>query len=122
MLRIFSVKLDAVVLAVIAALVVPRASFAQEEAIRLEFEAGGGCPGRPEFVAQVRARTERVHFVDFEPDAGAAAAREFKVTAGPEGDRAVGRLRVGKTEDADRLVTGRTCAEVISALEIGRAS
>jgi hypothetical protein len=112
----FAVKLAS--FGVIAALVVPRAGFAQEEAIRLEFEAGGGCPGRPEFMAQVRARTERVHFLDLAPDAGADAVREFKVTAGPEGDRAVGRLRLGKTEDADRLVTGKTCAEVISALAL----
>src|SRR5260370_42509050 len=108
MLRIFTVKLAC--LGVIAALVVPRASFAQEEAIRLEFESGGGCPGRPEFMAQVRARTERVHFVDLAPNGDAGAVREVKVVAGPEGDRAAGRLPLGRTEDADRLRAGKTCA------------
>src|SRR5260370_41290974 len=109
MLRIFTVKLAC--LGVIAALVVPRASFAQEEAIRLEFESGGGCPGRPEFMAQVRARTERGHFVDLAPNGDAGAVREFKVVAGPEGDPAVGRPRLGKTEDADPHVAAQACAQ-----------
>ena len=102
---------------VIAALFVARAALVQDEVVRLDFDAGGGCPGRPEFMAEVRARTERVRFVDAPPDAG-VAVRELKVTAGPEGDRAVGRLRVGSAEDADRLVTGKTCADVISALAL----
>ena len=99
---------------VVAALaLVPRAAFAQEEPIRLEFEAGDGCPGRPEFMAQVRARTERVRFVEAPND-----VRELTISARPEGDRAVGRLRLGKSSDADRLVTGKTCVDVISALAL----
>src|SRR2546421_2322273 len=101
-----------------AALFLPRAGLAQDEAVRLEFEAGSGCPGRPEFMAQVRARTERVRFVETPFDSEARVVHALKVTAGPDGDRAVGRLRVGATEDADRLVKGKTCAEGISALAL----
>jgi hypothetical protein len=90
------------------------AAYGQEGPIRLDFEAPAGCPGRDEFIAHVRARTERVHFVGGDT----ASVSELYVKADYEGDRAVGRLRLGKSQDAERLVTGKNCPDVISALAL----
>jgi hypothetical protein len=88
------------------------AAFSQEELLHVHFRGAEGCPGPAEFLTQVRARTERVRFVETSLD-----APELAVDAHVEGDRAVGRLRWA-SEDADRLVTGKTCGDVISALAL----
>jgi hypothetical protein len=64
-------------------------------------------------VARVRARTEKVEFADNATPDG----RDLKISAELKGDHAVGRLRLGSSS-ADRLVSGKTCNEVISALAL----
>ena len=90
------------------------AARADESPISLDFQAPAGCPDRADFIAHVRARTERVRFVDGD----AASISELHVKADYEGNRAIGRLRLGKSEGAERLVTGKSCPDVISALAL----
>ncbi len=89
-------------------------AFAEEGPIRLDFQAPAGCPGRDEFIAHVRARTERVHFAEHDT----TSVSELYVRADYDGERAVGRLRLGDSRDAERLVTGKSCPDVISALAL----
>jgi hypothetical protein len=89
-------------------------ALADQESVSLDFRASAGCPNREQFISRVRARTERVRFVD----AGSANASGLHVQADYEGDRAVGRLRLGDGREAERLVTGKTCPDVISALAL----
>ena len=86
------------------------AALAEQGPIGRDFHAPAGCPSRDRFIERVRARTERVRFVD----AGAASVSDLHVQADYEGDRAVGRLRLGEGRDAERLVTGKTCPDVVS--------
>jgi hypothetical protein len=87
-------------------------ALAQDELLHLKFQSASDCPGRAAFIAEVRARTERVRFVDTTRN-----ALQLEVHADVGGDRAVGRLRLG-SENADRRVTGKTCVDVMSALAL----
>src|SRR5258706_10558472 len=86
-------------------------AFAGNEPVRLDFQADSGCPSALALADQVRARTELVRFVD-PPGEGLPV----RIRARNEGDHAIGRIRIGPADEAERVVTGRTCAEVISAL------
>ena len=87
---------------------------AQEESVSLDYEADPGCPDRTAFVDQVRARTLRSRFVEV-----AAGVRHFVVRVSEEEGHAVGRLGLGAgREGSERQVTGKTCADVVSALAL----
>jgi hypothetical protein len=93
---------------------VAHVALAEEESIHLDFQVPAGCPGRDEFIAHVRARTERVRFVDGD----ATRVSDLHIQARFEGDRAIGRLRIGESQDAERLVSGKSCPDVMSALAL----
>src|SRR3954452_323773 len=88
---------------------------AEEELIHLEYTAIDACPGRSAFVEEVQARTARARFVD-----SSSGVRIFVVAVEPEGEGAKGRLtsRRGDVVGAPRQVTGKTCADVVSALAL----
>src|SRR5882762_3549124 len=87
-------------------------ALAQDQLLHLKFQSAADCPGRDAFIAEVRARTERVRLVETKSN-----ALELVVHADVGADRAVGRLRLG-SENADRRVTGKTCVDVVSALAL----
>src|SRR5262249_29170838 len=87
---------------------------AQVESVHLDYDASSGCPDRSAFVAEVTARTTRARFVDETPD-----VRSFKVAVRNQAERAVGSLVSNTAETgAERKVSGKTCAEVVSALAL----
>jgi hypothetical protein len=92
-----------------------RAARAADDATFLEYEAGNACPDKTEFMEQVRARTPRVRFVS-DPK----GARIFSVSVGVRDGDAFGRIsaRRGGEKGAPREITGKTCAEVVSALAL----
>jgi hypothetical protein len=85
-----------------------------EEAIRLDYQSGPGCPDEASFVARIRARTQRAHLV-----AEGESAREFDVRIVASG-RPAGTVTVvnhGHAEGA-RSVNAGTCEEVADALSL----
>ena len=87
---------------------------AQEESVSLDYVADPGCPDRTAFIDQVQARTLRSRFVEV-----AAGVRHFVVRVSEEEGHAVGRLGLGAGHEAsERQVTGKTCADVVSALAL----
>jgi hypothetical protein len=82
------------------------------EPIRLLYRAAVGCPSEAEFIARVRARTQRAQFV-----AQGASVRTFSV------EIALGTLPTGSVTIVDgdreplrRTIHAATCAEVADAL------
>ena len=86
--------------------------------IRLEYEAGRGCPDRDSFVASLRARTDRFDVVDGDVGAGPRAI-EYRVTLVP-GDGVTGRVESVSPDgsSSSRELRGSTCAEVADALAL----
>jgi len=95
-----------------AALLLAAPLSAQEESVHLDYDASTGCPDRTAFMAEITARTTRARFVDEGNN-----VRTFKATIRLQGERIVGSL-ISNTGQAgaERRVSGKTCAEVASAL------
>jgi hypothetical protein len=91
------------------------AARADAEPILLEYRRGPGCPDRAEFIEQVRARTSKADFVE-----GTPGARLFIVSSSAEDGHAVGSVTIGEagSAGAPRLVSGKTCSDVVSALAL----
>jgi hypothetical protein len=97
-----------------AALLIVAPLRAQEESVHLEYDASSGCPDRSAFIAEVTARTSRARFVDETHD-----VRTFQATIRTQGERTVGSLLSNSGQSgAERKVSGKTCAEVVSALAL----
>ncbi len=98
--------------ALMAALLLAPPLSAQEESVHLDYDVSIGCPDRAAFIAEITARTTRARFVD-----EGANVRTFKATIRVQGERIVGSLMSNTGEaGAERRISGRTCAEVASAL------
>ncbi len=90
---------------------------AETESIALDYRASTGCPGRERFVEEVRALTAKAEFVEAD-----AAQRQFRVEAERKGGSVTGRLTIVKDgASSEREVSGKTCAEVVSALALATA-
>src|SRR4051812_48591922 len=92
-----------------------RGADTEEELIHLEYTATDACPDRSTFVDEVRARTSRARFVE-----SSDGVRIFAVSVEAEGEGAKGRLttRRGDAAGTPRQVTGKSCADVVSALAL----
>jgi len=83
--------------------------------VHIHYEAPEGCPSADAFVAQVRARTGRVHLAE-DGDTGLT----LRVTIARAGSRVEGTLVVVDASGAEsrREVTGDSCATVSLALAL----
>jgi len=93
----------------------PRAPELRVEPIRLEYQAGDSCADRSAFLAEVRARTQRMR--EARPDEPALV---FDVVLIDESGQVTGRLRRQNPDGAasERTVVGASCANVIAALAL----
>src|SRR5258706_9026052 len=89
-----------------------------EEPVHVIFQAPASCPGRDEFLSQLRARTARV--VLAAPD---AAAFSVDVTIHVEKDQFVGQLTLGagSVAPAQRQFTAKSCETVVASLALAVA-
>ncbi len=96
-------------------LVTVGAALSQDNRIDLEYTADDGCPGRAEFIARVRARTQLAEFVE-----SGGSERRFAVSARLDGRRAVGSFVSGRgnATGTARQVTSERCDDVVSALAL----
>ncbi len=96
-------------------LVTVRVAFSQDNRIDLQYIADDGCPGRSEFIARVRARTQLAEFVESD-----GPERRFDVSARIDGHRAVGSFVSGRgnATGTARQVTSERCDDVVSALAL----
>jgi hypothetical protein len=84
----------------------------EPEPIRLVYSAPAGCPDGATFFVGLAARAHVVQIEDGD-------AREFRVTIEQTDDVAKGTLVVvSKDGEAAREVTGKTCDETVTALEL----
>ncbi len=90
---------------------------AEQEAIKLTYQAPEGCPSRDEFSSEVSARTAEVRFVETDAD------RVFAVSIRTEGEDLVGSLEIatGGSPSATREIRGETCESVALAIAITTA-
>jgi hypothetical protein len=90
---------------------------AQSEDVVLVYEAFEGCPDRPRFEREVRALSQRANFVE-----NAAGARSFRVTLERTARGVEGTLDIqAESGRSERKVSGKSCAEVASALALATA-
>ncbi len=82
--------------------------------VKLDYREGAACGGESAFVAQVTARSPRVHF----STNGEAASRALAVRIEPRGARMAGRIELRDADGTvtERNVTGASCDDVISAV------
>jgi hypothetical protein len=104
-------------LSAVVCLVVPAAARAEPEAVARggDYQAPAGCPPADAFFSGVHARTPRARRA-----AEGAGARTFVVTLGARDGEISGTLVIRSTDDAEseRVVSGDTCEEVVSALAL----
>jgi hypothetical protein len=98
-----------------AALLSSRGARADTEPIRIRFTAHEGCPTGDAFTGEVQARTARARLANEGED-----ARTFTVTVTARGTGSHGQLTIRTVDGATavREVSGRACAEVVSALAL----
>lgn len=96
--------------ALVVAADVPGAS-----AVRIAYRAYPGCPSEAEFLAQVGARIGKASTSSEMRDAQSVVVT---LTAAPRG--AIGKIETSTPDGStgSRIVRGRTCAEVVSALAL----
>ncbi|MEJ7731194.1 MAG: hypothetical protein WKG00_18510 [Polyangiaceae bacterium] len=105
-----------VVAALAAVSVLPRLARADDaEPIRIELQAHAGCPDAAAFTGEIRARTARARVA-----AESESARTFSVRIEPAGKGSRGKLTIRSLDGQSsiREVSGKTCAEVTSALAL----
>src|SRR5512142_2753584 len=88
---------------------------AQNQRIALDYVAEPTCPTRPEFIAQVKARTALADFAD-----DAALERRFSVSVSRKQELFVGRMSSpsGHLSTNERQVSSENCLDVVSALAL----
>jgi len=88
---------------------------AEAQTLRVDYSAPAGCGSRTTFVAELEARTRRVHVVDTtEPVATVSVELTDHTSV------IVGQLRLREPDGTEtlRAVSGRTCEEVVPALAL----
>jgi hypothetical protein len=85
------------------------------EPVRIEYTASPGCLGEREVTREILSRTRRAR-----PARPGEAARLFRLSALPRGDRIAGRLEIVAVDGTStvREVTAKTCLEVLDALTL----
>ncbi|MFO0757825.1 MAG: hypothetical protein U0359_15120 [Byssovorax sp.] len=83
--------------------------------VRLDYQAGPGCPAEKAFLGAVRALTPNA-----QAPSGEGPARRFTVRIERAGAQHVGRLRIEEVDgtQAEREVRAPTCQDVVSALAL----
>lgn len=101
-----------VALALFAAAEARAADTEPERPVSVEYAAPAGCLGAQGFADQLRQRSSRVRVVD------AGSAQRVRVRIEPREGAFVGRLVLGDARgaEAERVVEGRTCGEVVASL------
>jgi hypothetical protein len=89
-------------------------AFAEDapETVRLDYQVDERCPTADAFLAAVHARSPRVRFTS-DGERALVVRIHSAATTGEARSKLEGRIDLG---DTHRVVTGATCAEVISAL------
>ena len=103
-------------------LIAPRAH-GDTPRIWLEYHAGSGCPGRDEFVAALRARTDRFELADTPADATTYRVTllgDAEVREGLRPSLSVGRLEILQQDGsvASRELRGDTCRNVADGIAL----
>ena len=85
------------------------------DAVRIVYEAPGGCPGEEEFLARVRARVSRMRTAT-----GADGPRLFSVRVREARQAFVGTLDITEPDGAQshRRIPADTCIEAVDALAL----
>jgi hypothetical protein len=90
-------------------------SFAEEakEPVRIDYHAPASCAPAAEFTNLVLVHAGRARIAN-----EGERARSFMVRVEPEGDRLRGRITIRDVEgtEAERVVSGQTCDEIVRAL------
>jgi hypothetical protein len=87
----------------------------EAQTLRVNYVAPAGCSSRTTFVAELEARTRRVHVVDTTEPVASISVELADHTTG-----VVGQLRLREPDGTEtlRAVAGKTCEEVVPALAL----